>query len=120
MCAMCRTSVATELDHIKALANGGTNADDNLQGLCAECHEIKTLKDLGQRPRVTTPEQHMAWLVAYNENLFDGLDGVRLAERAAILFRALADRPVGLDEPRETWLAAVRSGLEGAGDEPST
>lgn len=53
MCAMCRTSVATELDHIKALANGGTNADDNLQGLCAECHEIKTIKDLGQRPRVT-------------------------------------------------------------------
>ena len=53
MCAMCRTSVATELDHIKALANGGTNADDNLQGLCAERHEIMTLKDLGQRPRVT-------------------------------------------------------------------
>lgn len=54
MCAMCSTAVATELDHIKALANGGTNDDRNLQGLCAECHETKTLKDLGQRPRVTT------------------------------------------------------------------
>lgn len=54
MCSMCGTSVATELDHIKALTNGGTNDDDNLQGLCAACHEVKTLKDLGQRPRGTT------------------------------------------------------------------
>ena len=82
----------------------------------------RLLRELLKQDRLCplTPEQHMAWLVAYNENLFDGLDGVRLAERAAILFRALADHPVGLDEPRETWLAAVRSGLEGAGDEPST
>ncbi len=54
MCAMCRTAVATELDHVVALTNGGSNDEDNLQGLCASCHELKTLADLGQRPRVTT------------------------------------------------------------------
>ena len=54
MCAMCKVSAATELDHIVALANGGTNDEDNLQGLCAACHEIKTTADLGHKPRVTT------------------------------------------------------------------
>lgn len=54
VCAMCRVAVATEVDHIVALTNGGGNEDDNLQCLCAECHEIKTLADLGQKPRFTT------------------------------------------------------------------
>lgn len=54
MCAMCKVSAATELDHIVALANGGTNDEDNLQGLCAACHEIKTIADLGYKQRVTT------------------------------------------------------------------
>ncbi len=54
LCAMCRAALATEMDHIVALTNGGTNDQDNLQGLCAACHEVKTLKDLGRRPRVTT------------------------------------------------------------------
>ena len=31
-----------EIDHIKALANGGTNDIDNLQILCKECHYTKT------------------------------------------------------------------------------
>jgi 5-methylcytosine-specific restriction protein A len=57
LCVMCEAkgiiTLATELDHIIALTNGGTNDDDNLQGLCAPCHEIKTIADLGNRPRVT-------------------------------------------------------------------
>lgn len=55
-CAMCNAhglvTLATDLDHIVALANGGCNEDENLQGLCSECHELKTLADLGQRPRM--------------------------------------------------------------------
>jgi len=54
MCAMCKVAAATELDHIVALSNGGTNDEDNLQGLCAACHEIKTTADLGHKPRVIT------------------------------------------------------------------
>jgi hypothetical protein len=42
-----RITVAIELDHIIALTNGGTNADENYQGLCEDCHRIKTLADLG-------------------------------------------------------------------------
>ena len=54
MCASCKESVATELDHVIALANGGSNDDSNLQGLCASCHETKTAADLGRSQRVTT------------------------------------------------------------------
>lgn len=38
-----------ELDHVIALTNGGTDTDDNLQGLCAPHHATKTRKDLWQR-----------------------------------------------------------------------
>jgi len=52
LCAHCeargRIVPATELDHIVALVNGGTDTPDNWQGLCSSCHEIKTRKDLGQ------------------------------------------------------------------------
>lgn len=40
---------ATQLDHIVALDNGGEDVDDNRQGLCADCHRVKTNKDLGYK-----------------------------------------------------------------------
>ena len=42
---------ATQLDHIIALVNGGTDTQDNRQGLCDECHEAKTRIDLGLQPK---------------------------------------------------------------------
>jgi 5-methylcytosine-specific restriction endonuclease McrA len=51
LCVMCgaegRAQAADEVDHIIALANGGTNEADNLQPLCREHHRIKTASDLG-------------------------------------------------------------------------
>ena len=89
-------------------------------GVEAKIRRGRLLRELLKQDRLCPlmPEQHMAWLIAYNEGLFDGLDSILLAERMAILFRALAERPISLDAPRESWLAAVRSGLEGAGGEP--
>jgi 5-methylcytosine-specific restriction endonuclease McrA len=43
-----------EMDHIVALANGGTNDDANMQILHHECHEAKTNEDLGYTPKVAT------------------------------------------------------------------
>lgn len=55
LCVECqrlgRIRLATELDHIKALCNGGTDTPDNRQGLCSKCHEAKTAKDLGYKVR---------------------------------------------------------------------
>lgn len=46
LCALCkrdgRVSEATEVDHITPKANGGTDARNNLQGLCKSCHAKKT------------------------------------------------------------------------------
>lgn len=56
LCVHCeragRTRLATQLDHILALDNGGADTDANRQGLCDECHDAKTALDMGYRPRV--------------------------------------------------------------------
>ena len=57
LCVACyskgQIKAATELDHIVALMNGGSNEPSNLQGLCTECHKVKTAADKGHRARVT-------------------------------------------------------------------
>ena len=56
LCVTCeaagRIELATELDHVVALVNGGKDFDKdpgNAQGLCSTCHEDKTRLDLGQQ-----------------------------------------------------------------------
>jgi len=44
MCQHCKRQVSTEVDHIKRKADGGDDDVKNLQGLCKECHKIKTLR----------------------------------------------------------------------------
>ncbi len=49
LCVECekrgRVTLATVLDHIVALENGGSDTDANRQGLCTDCHSAKTLID---------------------------------------------------------------------------
>lgn len=46
LCQMClkkgKFVMATEIDHIIPLKNGGTNDIENLQALCKRCHSKKT------------------------------------------------------------------------------
>lgn len=37
-CAMCKTKKATEVDHIRSLKDGGSNAKSNLRPVCAPCN----------------------------------------------------------------------------------
>ncbi|WP_429301293.1 HNH endonuclease [Paraburkholderia sp. GAS199] len=57
-CAKCGIATASgEVDHIKALENGGNDDIDNLQYLCFDCHKVKTARDLGHRvKRVFGPD----------------------------------------------------------------
>ena len=57
-CRRCRVidprslTLATDVDHIQPLADGGARLDpDNLQPLCADCHRTKTLEDRFARGR---------------------------------------------------------------------
>lgn len=56
LCVEClklgRTRVAVELDHVVPLHKGGSNDDDNLQGLCRPCHSAKSAQERGFKPRV--------------------------------------------------------------------
>lgn len=45
ICAMCKRRFAEQVDHIMPLAAGGTHERENLQGLCVECHRVKTARD---------------------------------------------------------------------------
>jgi len=50
LCVECdrrgRVSLATELDHKVPLFKGGADSDENRQGLCFDCHAVKTKADL--------------------------------------------------------------------------
>jgi 5-methylcytosine-specific restriction endonuclease McrA len=44
-CKCCLKSKKYDIDHIRPLANGGTNQIDNLQALCKACHQDKTANE---------------------------------------------------------------------------
>ena len=70
LCQTCRRNgrikVGTQIDHIIALTNDGSNDDDNLEVICDDCHDIKTNADLGYKPLVTTGLD--GWPVASEAN----------------------------------------------------
>ena len=49
LCVECerlgRVMLATQRDHITPLAEGGTDDDSNVQGLCHACHEAKSMAE---------------------------------------------------------------------------
>ena len=55
LCVMCKASgrvtLATEVDHIVALVNGGEDSHENRQALCTPCHQVKTAQDCGYKER---------------------------------------------------------------------
>ena len=70
LCQECqrngRLKPGNQIDHIVALTNDGSNDDDNLEVICADCHDIKTNADLGHKPQVTTGLD--GWPVASGAN----------------------------------------------------
>jgi 5-methylcytosine-specific restriction protein A len=55
LCRICkskgRVTEATVPDHIKPLALGGTDTDDNIRCLCEACHTEATAEQFGHRKR---------------------------------------------------------------------
>ena len=42
VCTICKERPATEVDHKVSRAQGGTDAESNLRGVCKRCHGIRT------------------------------------------------------------------------------
>jgi 5-methylcytosine-specific restriction enzyme A len=63
LCQPCmkagRTTTATEVDHVKPKAKGGTDDDDNLVAICRSCHRDKTAREAAEaqghslKPRIS-------------------------------------------------------------------
>lgn len=56
LCQPCKRkgliTAAVEVDHIRNKARGGTDDDANLESICSECHEAKTLREAGGTARI--------------------------------------------------------------------
>ena len=50
-CASCQQVLVEtyEIDHVKPLFKGGTNAESNLQALCKRCHMLKSAVEQSSR-----------------------------------------------------------------------
>lgn len=55
ICQTCRRearlSIASQVDHIIPLNQGGKDVDNNLEAICDECHKRKTLEELREYGR---------------------------------------------------------------------
>jgi F-type H+-transporting ATPase subunit alpha len=59
-------------------------------------------------------EYQLAWLIAYNEGLFDGLEAERVEDLLAGLAAWVAQSELDLESGRETWVTALRDWFETA------
>ena len=64
LCVTCeeegRTALATELDHIIPLWEGGHESEANRQGLCEDCHKAKTAEEAKRRASLGLPPDRFA------------------------------------------------------------
>lgn len=58
LCQPCwragRVTPAVEVDHVVNVADGGSDADDNLEAICGPCHKVKTQQE-ARRARTDGP-----------------------------------------------------------------
>jgi len=91
----------------------------------AKIRRGRLLRELLKQDRLSplSPEQHMAWLVAFNEGLFDGLEGPAIHVKLDKLLQLAATESPALSVSPEAWRTAVAGWLQektqGQGDEPA-
>jgi 5-methylcytosine-specific restriction endonuclease McrA len=51
ICKLCGQAASTEVDHIRPMTEGGEDTEDNLRGVCKQCHSKRTRQDQNQRRR---------------------------------------------------------------------
>lgn len=81
----------------------------------------RLLRELLKQDRLAplSPEQHMAWLVAFNEGLFDGLEGLAIHAKLDKLLRSSATDSPAISVGPEAWRTAVAGWLQEKDNEPA-
>lgn len=61
-CENCglRVRYGGQIDHTKAIINGGENRESNLRFLCRNCHGRKTADDVAEKSRAAKTQIHLA------------------------------------------------------------
>ncbi|WP_217450848.1 F0F1 ATP synthase subunit alpha [Vogesella oryzae] len=79
------------------------------------------LRELLKQDRLSplSPEQHMAWLVAFNEGLFDAVDSAAVPLRLARLLQRAAAASPALSAGADSWRHQVTAWLQEAEHEPA-
>ena len=54
-CRICRRAASVEVDHVINVRAGGWHGDENLAGLCLECHREKTKRET-DRAKASMPK----------------------------------------------------------------
>lgn len=61
LCQPCvgygRLTLADEVDHIVPQAEGGTDAESNLQAICRPCHDVKTRAEIARGANRSHPRR---------------------------------------------------------------
>lgn len=73
----------------------------------------RVLREILKQDRLSplSIEFQMAWLVAFNDGLFDGLDSDEVPTRLGLLEQRVRESALGLDDDRADWAAAVHGWL---------
>jgi F-type H+-transporting ATPase subunit alpha len=109
--AIQREAARIKLDYLQFLelevfARFGSRLEAGLQARLARGRLLReVLKQEALAP--LPPRGQLAWLVAFNDQRFDGLDGKALAEALARVLAGAAATGLTLEDPRESWSAAV-------------
>ncbi|MDE2342769.1 MAG: F0F1 ATP synthase subunit alpha, partial [Betaproteobacteria bacterium] len=76
----------------------------------------RLLREILKQDRLSpcSEQEHLAWLLAYGEGLLDSLAPQAAAAVLPRLFAGIAQRGLGLDDPRERWLATLKELLGAA------
>ena len=81
----------------------------------------KLLREMLKQDRLAPlpPVAELAWLIAFNDGLFDNLEAEQEASGLAAFEEAARHCELGLDSPREAWCAAVRQWLPTTRETPA-
>jgi len=82
----------------------------------------RVLRELLKQDRLSplSPTLQMAWLVAFNNDLFQNADSDTTPALLARLKKAAGHTTLSLDSPREEWSAAVASWLSDPAQDSSS